>query len=387
MIEKGEEFLVNLYIKCEKNLRGGCDVDILQKMMGIEPQERDNIVYYLKQYGYVDTSSGYGNKIILNSPGIDFARDYLKERDYKIIKFKLAQHVPFSDVAAAGYLFYYDLIDKNKRVEEKAIRVMASDILMMTWQLNFSPQRGVGNAEKILLQVAKEKISEKLREGSLNDYENVVLLTASSPKEMPYNVRFLPNTTEAEFVVFLGESITEQIISHVDSSQNKSAISIVELRDQINAVFKEKFGLNLLNLNEERSVINLFKISRDRESFHYWLNSFGEMSRLISAIILRSLTGIADTQTGSVQLLKEFAIKNGHVDLKIVEYLTKLGHLRQGYPTHTDNERVIQAHRFFQFNYPIQSQEFDAATVKLLEIYKDALQELFDFIYRLPKNI
>ena len=42
MIEKGEEFLVNIYVKSEKNLRGGCNVNTLEKMMGIEPQERDN---------------------------------------------------------------------------------------------------------------------------------------------------------------------------------------------------------------------------------------------------------------------------------------------------------------------------------------------------------
>jgi len=69
-------------------------------------------------------------------------------------------------------------------IENKTIGVFASDILSMTWQLPFNdkPQ----DAEKILLQFAKDTIIEKLKEGTLNDQEELVLMSATQPPVCPY---------------------------------------------------------------------------------------------------------------------------------------------------------------------------------------------------------
>ena len=73
--------------------------------------------------------------------------------------------------------------------------------------------------------------------------------------------------------------------------------------------------------------------------------------------ILRKLTSNElDTEKKSVDLLEEF-IKLQNVDAKeIIEILRNFGKIRQAYPTHSDNSRVIKGLQYFKLDYPFSSQ-------------------------------
>jgi hypothetical protein len=135
-----------------------------------------------------------------------------------------------------------------------------------------------------------------------------------------------------------------------------------------------------------RSIITIF--GGTYKGFVYNLNSLATLARDMDVDLLRKLTGIDDSSKGSVQLLKSF-IENRAMSsnaLSTIEYLKHLGDLRQGYPTHVDTSRVLEAHTFFGFDYPIPDEKIDSAGISLLEAYETALKDLFNFIRSIPKE-
>src|SRR5690606_7293240 len=100
---------------------------------------------------------------------------------------------------------------------------------------------------KILLQFGKDKIIEKLKEGTLTDDEELILLTSTHPKESPYDPDKLIDIENAEYEVEVGHKMLSE-----DIKENKLAASIIETRDRINAIFYSKHQKKLLLLNEER---------------------------------------------------------------------------------------------------------------------------------------
>ncbi len=102
----------------------------------------------------------------------------------------------------------------------------------MTWGLTWDG-KGPLDAEKILLQFAKDKIIEKAKEETLNDQEEFTLMRSTQPVKCPYTSENLIETKYAEFEIEIEaetKSLTEEIM------EGKLAISIIETRDEINAV-------------------------------------------------------------------------------------------------------------------------------------------------------
>ena len=136
-------------------------------------------------------------------------------------------------------------------IENKTIGVFASDILSMTWQLPFNdkPQ----DAEKILLQFAKDTIIEKLKEGTLNDQEELVLMSATQPPVCPYNPQNLIETKYAEYEIETSNKLLMEEIS-----ENKLAASIIETRDIINVVFASKHNEKAFASKSRKKLIRFF---------------------------------------------------------------------------------------------------------------------------------
>ena len=116
------------------------------------------------------------------------------------VKFKNALFIPPASRLQFGYIYFYDLIHNDGKTENKTIEVFASDVLTMTWGLDFYEQ-GSRDAEKILLQFAKKAIVEKFKEGTLNDREEVVLLTSTQPTVCPYDPNDFVVTELEEFMI------------------------------------------------------------------------------------------------------------------------------------------------------------------------------------------
>ncbi len=294
---------------------------------------------------------------------------FYKDKTFKVIKFKEARFIPPASRMVFGFLYWYDIINEDGTIENKTISVFASDILSMIWKLPFYDKPE--DAEKILLQFAKDTVIEKLKEGTLNDQEEVVLMTATQPAICPYNPQNLIETKFAEYKIETdGKLLMEEI------KENKLAASIIEIRDIINVVFASKHNENLLLLNQERNLLDFFKSANTEEEFSHRLSSLGQISRYMNVALLRKLTNETNTQLGSVALLENFLTSINKPNKIITDTLRQIGRIRQGYPAHTDIPDVLKGYKHFGIKYPVDN--FGNAWTTLLNNYLNALKLLYE---------
>ena len=362
------KYLNELYLKSKSNFRKGYDMGLLGKLIGADKSSTQNIVHYLSGKKYVDTTSGFGENILITSDGIDYIEKQRKGKTFTTIKFTNAELLQPASRSGHGYLYFYTLSTDAGAVESKAISVFASDILAAQWNLSFYNN---GNAEKILLQFAKNSITQKLKEGTLTNHEEVDLLTGNQPRLCPYSPENLASTKETEFEIETGGKLLAE-----ELNENKLAALIIEWRDRINAVFGKEHGENLLLLNQERNLLDFFKTAASEEEFSFRLNSLAEVARNFNVPLLRKLTGEKDTTVRSVGLLDKYLITLKSSDKSIVDTLRQIGKIRQGYPTHKDLPDVIKGYEYFGIKYPLE--KFNDAWLILLNKYVDALKKLFE---------
>jgi hypothetical protein len=372
-----DDYLKALYLKSKTNLRNGFDEKIIARLIGLDRNEAQNVIHYLAGKNYLDTKNNFGDNISLTPNGIDYVLELHKNKVYKVIRFQKAKYLPPASRLVFGFFYWYDTISDDGKIEQKTISAFASDILTMTWGLTWE---GNGNrdAEKILLQFAKNKIIEKLKEGTLNEHEELTLMTSNQPNTCPYNSENLIETKFAEFEIEMeSKTLYEEIM------ENKLAPSIIETRDEINAIFREKYKSNLLLLNEERNLLDFFKTASSLEEFSFRVSSLGEVSRNLNIHILRKLTNNElDTEKKSVDLLEEF-IKLQNIDAHdIIAILRNFGKIRQAYPIHSDNSRVIKGLEYFKLDYPVK--DFENSWTTLLDNYLISLKQLFNLLTELP---
>jgi hypothetical protein len=362
------KLITTLYLKSTNDFKNGYSEILVSQIIGIDTKTSKNILHYLSQKNLIDTKNGYGDNISLTYQGIEYVEELRKGKTFKTIKFKEARYIPPASRLVFGFLYWYDIINENATVESKVIGVFASDILSMAWQLPFNDKPK--DAEKILLQFAKETIIEKLKEGTLNDQEEVVLMTATQPNQCPYNPVNLIETKYAEYEV---ETSSKLLMEEI--SENKLAASIIETRDIINVVFSSKHNEKLLLLNQERNLLDFFKSARTEEDFSHRLSSLGQVSRYLNVSVLRKLTNETDTQLGSVILLENFLTSINKPNKIIIDTLRQIGRIRNGYPAHTDIPDVIKGYKHFGLKYPVEN--YQIAWTTLLNYYLAALKELY----------
>jgi len=360
--------MTTLYLKSKDDFKTGYSEQLISKIIGLDNKTGKNILHYLSGKNLIDTKKGFGDNIVLTFQGIEYVEELRKGKIFKTVKFKQARFIPPASRMVFGFLYWYEIISEDGTVENKTIGVFASDVLSMTWQLPFNSK--LQDAEKILLQFAKVTIFEKLKEGTLNDKEEVVLMTATQPKICPYNPENLVETKYAEYEVEMGNKLLMQEIS-----ENKLAASIIETRDLINVVFSSKHNEKLLLLNQERNLLDFFKTAKTEEDFSHRLSSLGQVSRYMNVAILRKLTNETDTQLGSVILLEKFLISINKPNKIVTDTLRQIGRIRNGYPAHMDIPDVIKGYKYFGINYPIVN--YEVAWTTLLNHYLQALKELY----------
>lgn len=366
-----DKYLNALFLKSKDDFRNGYSGKLIAKLIGIDRTTAQNALHYLSGKNLIDTKNGYGDNISLTHQGIDYVQDHRKGKTFKVVKFKEAQYIPPASRLVFGFLYWYSVINEDKTVEDKSIGVFASDVLSMIWQLPFDQQPK--DAEKILLQFAKDTVTEKLKEGTLNEQEEIVLMTATQPQICPYNPENLIDTEFAEYEVETGNKLLMEEIK-----ENKLAASIIELRDRINAVFATKHKENLLLLNQERNLLDFFKTATTEEEFSFRLLSLGQVSRYMNVDVLRKLTNEQNTQLGSVALLENFLTSINKPNKTVTDTLRQIGRIRQGYPAHEDIPDVIKGYKYFGLKYPVKN--FGEAWTTLLNHYLNALKELYNIL-------
>lgn len=364
-----DKFLNALYLKSNKDFRKGYNEKIIAKLAGIDNATFQNIRHYLAGKNLIDTKNGFGDNILLTTDGIDYVLKLKEGKTFKTIKFKEARFIPPASRMVFGFLYFYSVINEDNSVEDKSITSFASDVLTMTWQLDFYNNQI--DSEKILLQFAKDTIVEKLKEGTLNEHEEIVLMISTQPNKCPYNPDELVETKFAEFEVEMSSKPLMQEIK-----ENKLAASIIELRDRINVVFATENKEKLLLLNQERNLLDFFKTASSEEEFSFRLLSLGQVARYMNVNILRKLTNETDTQIGSIVLLDNFLKSINRPNKNIIDILKQIGRIRQGYPAHVDIPDVVKGYQFFGLKYPVEN--FEEAWTTLLNYYLQALKELYE---------
>jgi hypothetical protein len=360
-----DKYLSFLFLKSRDNYVQGYDEDKLCRLLNISIAQSENLKNYLRSKGLIEKPRHKGDSnVILTTEGYDYCLSKRANKIIKTIRFTYSQYLLPTSRATIDFAYYYHIIDENGNTNEpNTIVVSISDILSSMWGFELK------ELEKALLLIAKDKITEKLIDNTLNKFEEIVLLTNNSPAKFPYNTKNLIDVSDAEYEVEIeGKSLSEKI------SENKLAGSIIQLRDTINAVFYKQNSAKLLLLDEERNLLDFFRPAYTEEEFSHRVASLGQVSRNLNTEVLRKLTGITDTNVKSVQLLNHLLIKLGKENKAIIDILKFLGRIRQGYPVHTDIAGVIEGLSYFSIDYPIENYEISWEI--LLTNYLKALSEL-----------
>lgn len=361
-----DAYLNTLFFRSKNDYANGLNEIILCKLLNISVEESQNLRSYLTNKKWLEAPR-YDNdeNVILTTEGFDLCLENRQNKIFKSIQFTEVQSLPQTGKTTNDFIFYYNVTDENGIVSPpKTIAISISWMLNTMWGFQAS------DLIKVLVQIAKDKISEKIKEGTLNDFEEVVLLTNNSPNVSPYDPKNLPDVAEAIYEVEIGtKSLSEKV------AENKLAAAIIEMRDIINAVFYSKNNQKLLLLNEERNLLDFFKPAITEEDFSHRIASLGQISRNLNVDVLRKLTSETDTSVKSVQLLDKLLITIGQSDKSIIDTLKYLGRIRQGYPIHTDVAGIIEGLAYFKVNYPIE--DYENAWKILLKSYLHSLKALY----------
>ncbi|MBL4898776.1 MAG: hypothetical protein JKX76_03895 [Colwellia sp.] len=377
IIEKSTKFLSLLHITSHKDYQSGYSWKNLQNLLGLNNVEGNNIVNYLANKKLIDTKSGFGDNISLTSEGIEYVVNHRKGKEFKLISFAQAHYLP-SSRDAIEFEFSYHIIDEDQEdgstVKQGVVKVSISGSLSSTWgfQIWDDPKEYYLNLEKILLQYGAEKVIEKLKEGTLNQYEDVPLLTTNCPSICPYNPDDLIETKSAIYEV---EMPQKKLIEEIQ--ENNLAATIIETRDYINTFFKEGYNQKLIKLDQERNLLDLFKTANSEEELSHRTASLAQLSRSFNVKVLRELTGEIDKQKRSVELLGIFLKSKSIQDEKITKTLQCIGRIRTGYPVHTD-ANTIKGLAYFGIDYPIK--DYNDAWVTLLKKYLEILLLLKEIV-------
>lgn len=373
--QTSDKYLNILYLKSKNDIRKSYADKIITKLLGLTEIEAQNAKRYLYDKNLLDKKIYYSGNIIISSEGIDYIEEQRKNRIFKTIKFEKLKYLS-SPLDAIEFLYYYVIYDEKGKSEAKTIKVSISGDLCICWGFqiwSLQPDKEYPNLAKILLQFAKDKIIEKLKEGTLNEYEELILLPTTHPLTSPYNPDNLIDLKYAEYEIEVGQyTLLEEI------KENKLAASIIEVRDRINTIFHYKHNKRLLLLNEERNLLDFFKSAKTEEEFSHRLASLGQVSRYMNVSILRKLTNETNSEIGSIALLENFLQSIGKQNKTIIDTFKQIGRIRQGYPIHTDIAGVVQGYKYFGLQYPIE--DFETTWSTLLNHYLTSLKQLYEIL-------
>ncbi|MCK4597128.1 hypothetical protein KAU04_03780, partial [bacterium] len=243
-----------------------------------------------------------------------------------------------SDRDAVEYRFPFAVIDSSligKPEEESetshhSIKVTITGTLAACWGFGRTESDPV--LEKVLFEYGKRHIVEKLHDGILSDKEELLLATGNQPNECPFDPSRISEPSGTSIKVPIH---TKGLMQYPE--QNQRAEILIERRDYINAIFKERHGSKLLLINEERPLLHFFREANSEDEFTSRVIALANIVGNLNIDILRKITGISDTQVKSISLLDAYLKPIGGNYETIISIFRNLNRIRQGYPVHQDN--------------------------------------------------
>jgi len=157
---------------------------------------------------------------------------------------------------------------------------------------------------------------------------------------------------------------------------------IAEIRDQINALSKELLGERLLELPQERAILDVYKPAETPEEFRNRVQSLaGICTAMNKKIMGKYLKKDSTKDKGSILLLEELLRTFTSPDkvAEICNVLKNINELRQGYPAHGDyTDKFLPAHDFFVIKYPIAN--YKSSWERILGAYFQAMKSLIQIL-------
>jgi hypothetical protein len=268
------------------------------------------------------------------------------------------------------FLFHFTTVDTKyigapeefRLVEPHQLVVGISGTLQTMWGLQGMP------LVKTLFELGKRHIIDKIKDGTLTSKTELQLATSNAPQQAPFDTNRIPDPKGVEVIVARNKP---------NLSDNQEGLrlggDIVDILDNINAIFHDHFGHLLFVPQEFRATLELVRPANTKEEYIVRVISLAQLIDRLNLPALRKLTGENDSHVKSISLLEKFLISIGGMPEPAIQTLRSLVRLRQGYPVHTDTaDGVREAHKFLGLGYPVT--EFQQSWPILLNHFLQALQ-------------
>ncbi|MDI5986265.1 hypothetical protein QLQ85_15840 [Halomonas sp. M4R5S39] len=284
------------------------------------------------------------------------------------------QIAPFRD--AIDIAFPYEIVpsefvgapEERSQTKRRHLKIGISRTLASCWGLTDS------DLIKVLFEYGKRYLSERIKDRALSDELELWLTTATHPQDSPFDPKRIPEPDGANVEIeepteTLGDKMADEAI----------AAEIIEARDNVNALYHQKYGANLVVLRQERDLLQLFRDCTSQEELFYRITSLRNAAVNCNVESLRKVTGVSDSKVQSIGLLERYLQQfPGYTSQPIVT-LKALNKIRQGFPVHSDTTvGLIEGLTHFELRYPVNDP--CAAWKKLLVAYRDAMKEILRLV-------
>jgi len=267
-------------------------------------------------------------------------------------------------------LKYIGLPEAPKKVKQHKMLIGITGTLAAMWN-----NRGLdGNGmEKTLLELARRRIVEKIREGTLTNREEYQLATSNSPADPPFETS----------LINVRPGYEEEIVIQPEDTQNRLTVGtqITDILDNINAIFYEQHKELLFRPREFRAPLELIRSANNREEFVYRIAALGNVIDGLNKEVLQKVINEKDENYTSIILLGKYLIQKEAEGKTITKTLQDILKIRKAYPIHSDSiGGVVQAHRDLGIEYPIS--DYNSTWEKLLQEFKACCNEIMKTIVK-----
>ena len=277
----------------------------------------------------------------------------------------------------SDYIYRFSLVDtsligqpeENHSTTHHRIKVGISGTMEAVWMAR---QENISFI-KVCYEFGKRELIQKIKDGSIQDYQELIITSINYPNECP----FQSDRIQFEVGAFVDFEVSERIMEDVSLLQIAS--TIMDSRDFINAIIKERHSKKLFLFSEERDLLQLLRPANTIEEFSYRINALKSFATNMDESLLREISEINDPNIRSITLLQNYLQQFENYDEGIINTFRSINRLRQMYPVHSDNVGGVQeALRYFGIDYPITNSS--EAWKSILVFYRDALQRILEII-------
>jgi len=150
------------------------------------------------------------------------------------------------------------------------LKITLSLFAMMGW--GFSGIIDEDILIKITFPFAVRFITDRVKDGTLKEFEEIIISREDNFSPYTFDLNKI-DKIEGYVIEFKGEKI--DIGTRIET--NLIADSIIELRDNINALIYHKNKCILLKLGQERNILSLFRTIDNQVQFTYSIATLGNL--------------------------------------------------------------------------------------------------------------